>query len=272
MNTEKPANALLIVVMVAFVCSVLVSLSAVGLRPIQQRNQLVERSRNIVMLSGLVEPGATLSNDEVLAAVEQMDIRVLDIDAGSFDDSINPAEFDARAARNDPALGVAIDASEDIASLGRRSRYEIVYLAYDGDELKRVIFHIVGQGMWSTLYGYVAIENDLSTIAASTFYEQAETAGLGDRITDPAWLAKWSGVRLYGDDGSYRFRIASGPVDPASAAAAYEVDGISGATVTGNAVSRLVRYWFGPDGYAPFIENLRANPPERLQARTGESP
>ena len=272
MNTEKPANALLIVVMVALVCSILVSLSAVGLRPIQQRNQLIERSRNIVVLSGLVEPGAALSSDDISSAVEQMDIRVLNIDTGQFDDSIDPSGFDPRAARNDPDLSVAISAEADLAGIGRRSRYEVVYLAYEGDALKRVIFPIFGEGMWSTLYGYVALENDLSTIAAATFYEQAETAGLGDRITEPAWLAKWAGVRLYGNDGGYRFRIAPGPVDPASAAAAHEVDGISGATVTGNAVSRLVRYWFGPDGYGPFIDNLRANPPGRLQAAAGESP
>jgi len=261
-NVERPVTALLMVVMVAFVCSVLVSLSAVGLRPIQQKNQLVERSRNIVALSGLVEPGAELSTNEVLAAVEQMDIRVLDIGAGWFDDSIEAASFDARSARNDPALSVAIDPENDLASLGRRSRYKVVYLAYEGAVLKRVILPIVGQGMWSTLYGYVALEDDLSTIAAATFYEQAETAGLGDKITDPAWLSKWEGVRLFGNDGEYRFRVAPGPVEPGSSAATYQVDGISGATVTSSAVSRLMAYWFGPDGYLPFIENLRERPPE----------
>lgn len=269
MNTDKPANALLIVVMVAFLCSVLVSLSAVGLRPIQERNQLIERSRNIVSLSGLVEAGTELTDDEVLDALGQMDIRVIDVDAGDFDDSINPADFDARAARNDPSMSVAIAPEDDLANLGRRSRHEVVYLAYEQEELKRVIFPIVGQGMWSTLYGYLAVDSDLSTIAASTFYEQAETAGLGDRITDPAWLATWTGVRIYGDDGSFRFRVAAGPVKPGSAAARHQVDGISGATVTGNAVSRLVAYWFGPDGYGPFIDNLRANPPAMRIAEAG---
>ena len=269
MNVEKPVNALLMVVMVAFVCSVLVSLSAVGLRPIHVRNQLVERSRNIVALAGLVEPGADLSNDEVLAAIEQMDIRVLDIDTGNFDDSIDVTTFDARTARNDPATSVAIEPDNDLAGLGRRSRYEVVYLAYDGNGLERVVLPIVGQGMWSTLYGYVALEDDLSTIAAASFYEQAETAGLGDKITDPSWLSKWEGVRLYGNDGGYRFRVAPGPVEPASAAADFQVDGISGATVTSSAVSRLMGYWFGPDGYLPFIENLRESPPERPGENAG---
>ena len=94
MNTDKPLIAFLVVVTIAFVCSVLVSVSAIGLRPIQERNALIERSRNIVALSGLVEPGVSLSGDEILAAVEQMEVRVLNIDTGEFDDGIDVTEFD----------------------------------------------------------------------------------------------------------------------------------------------------------------------------------
>ena len=264
MNTDRPQTAFLIVMSVALVCSVLVSASAIGLRPIQERNALIERSRNIVALSGLVEPGREMTGDEVLAAVEQMDVRVLDIATGEFDDSIDPEAFDPRAAVIDPELGVEIPADQDLANLGRRSRYEVVYIAWENDEIKRVILPIVGQGMWSTLYGYIALENDLNTIAAATFYEQGETAGLGDKITDPDWLATWQGRAVYGPDGRIRFRVAAGPVEAGSAAAAHEVDAISGASVTGNAVSRLVEYWFGPNGYAPFLENLRAETPQRM--------
>ncbi len=120
--------------------------------------------------------------------------------------------------------------------------------------------------MWSTLYGYIALQGDLRTIAAVTFYEQAETAGIGDRITDPAWLAIWEGRAIFAADGSYRFRVAPGPVDPGSSAAAHQVDGISGASVTGASVSRLVQYWFGPHGYGPLLENLRDATPQRLAA------
>ncbi|MGI9248303.1 MAG: Na(+)-translocating NADH-quinone reductase subunit C [Woeseiaceae bacterium] len=266
MNTDKPGTALLIVVIVALVCSVLVSASAIGLRPIQERNALIERSRNIVALSGLVEPGRAMSGDEILAAIDQMDVRVLDIDTGEFDDSIDLQEFDPRAAVLDPDLGIAIPTELDLAQLGRRSRYEIVYLVWDGQSVTRVILPIVGQGMWSTLYGYIALESDLNTIAAATFYEQAETAGLGDKITDPDWLATWQGRALYGTDGRVRFRVAAGPVESGSPAAAYEVDAISGASVTGSAVSRLVEYWFSRNGYAPFLENLRNEPPQRMAA------
>ena len=267
MNTEKPQVAFLIVIVVALVCSVLVSVAAVGLRPIQERNALIERSRHIVELSGLAEPGQRLSGEEILAAIEQMDVRVIDIDSGRFEDSIDPEEFDPRAAVRNQETSVQIPPEQDFAQLGRRSRYEIVYLVWEADEIKRVILPIVGEGMWSTLYGYIALENDLNTIGAATFYEQAETAGLGDRITDPDWLATWQGRALFGSGGRFQFRVAPGPVDPDSAAAAYEVDAISGASVTGTSVTQLVQYWFGPNGYEPFLENLRNETPVRLAAQ-----
>ena len=270
MNNDSTQKALLVIFLVALVCSVLVSVAAVSLRPIQLRNQLVERSRNIVALSGLVEPGQKLSSEEILAAIEQLDARVVNIDSGEFDDSMDPNEFDPRAAVNDPDLGVAIPGDEDMASLGRRTRYEIVHLVWDGDELSRVILPIVGQGMWSTLYGYIALEADLNTIAAVSFYEQTETAGLGDQITRPDWQAKWAGRELLGSDGSVRFRVAAGPVDAGSSAARNQVDGLTGATVTGDAVTRLITYWFGPHGYSTFLDNLRNQTPVRVAAQRGQ--
>lgn len=267
MNTEKPQVAFLIVVVVALVCSVLVSLSAIGLRPIQERNALIERSRHIVELSGLVEPGQPLSGEEILEVIDQLDMRVVEIDSGLFDDTIDPEEFNPRSAVLSDETSVEIPQDLDLAKLGRRSRYEIVYLVWEADEIKRVILPIVGEGMWSTLYGFIALENDLNTIGAATFYEQAETAGLGDRITDPDWLATWQGRAVSGSGGRVQFRVAPGPVDPDSTAAAYEVDAISGASVTGGAVTRLVQYWFGPNGYEPLLENLRNETPVRLAAQ-----
>ena len=68
-----------------------------------------------------------------------MDTRVLNIDTGEFEASMDPAEVDSRAALMDPELSVAIPPEQDLARLGRRSRYEIVYVVWNGDEVERVI-------------------------------------------------------------------------------------------------------------------------------------
>jgi len=240
------------------------------LKPVQLRNQLVEKSRNIIGLTGLAEPGQLLSEDEILAAVEQLDIRVLDVNTGLFTNDIDPAEYDARAARNNPELSIAIPAGEDLASIGRREQYVVVYLVWNGAQLQRVILPVYGQGMWSTLYGYIALEADLNTVAAMTFYEQTETAGLGDQVQNRDWLAKWKGRKVYGGPGDIRFRVASGSVSPGSPAATHQVDAMTGATVTGDAVTQLIRYWFGPHGYAKLIGHMQAQPVKRRRAGSDE--
>jgi Na+-transporting NADH:ubiquinone oxidoreductase subunit C len=263
-NNDSPQKALLVVFLVALVCSILVSLAAITLKPLQLRNQLVERSRNIIALTGLLPGDAKLSDEQILAALEQLDIRVVNIDSGEFDATIDPVGFDARAAVGDPELGVAIPADADAARLGRRARYAVVYLVWDGDALSRVIVPVHGQGMWSMLYGYLALEADLNTIAAVSFYEQTETAGLGDQIQRPDWQAQWTGRQLFDSRGSLRFRVASGVVEVGAPAARYEVDGLTGASVTADAVTRLIAYWFGAHGYANLLDRLRDNPPERV--------
>jgi len=261
MNNDSPQKALLVVFLVALVCSILVSVASVTLKPIQQRNQLVERSRNVIALTGLVENGISLSTDEILEAVDRLDIRVLNIDTGTFADEINPAEFNAHAALNDPERSIAIPSNEDVANLSRRSSYEVIYLVWNGNEFSRVILPIVGQGMWSTIRGFIALESDLNTIAAVSFYEQAETAGLGDQIQRPDWLAQWQNRKLFDNRGNFRFRTGPGTISPDSPAAAHQVDSLSGATVTSDAVTQIIAYWFGPNGYQIFLDNLKVNPP-----------
>ena len=263
MNNDSPVKALLVVLAVALVCSVLVSVANVLLKPVQFRNQLVEKSRNIMDLTGLVEPGQTLSDADMADAVKQLDMRVLDIDAGRFSTAIDPADYDARAARNDPELSVPIAAADDLAAIGRREQYAIVYLVWNDAQLQRIILPVYGQAMWSTLYGYIAIEADLNTVAAMTFYEQAETAGLGDQVQSREWLAKWQGRKIYSESGDIRFRVSSGTVKADTPAAMYEVDVMTGATITGDAVTQLIRYWFGPQAYGKFIEQLQAQPLQR---------
>ena len=259
MNNDSPQKALIVVLAVSLVCSVLVSVSAVSLRPIQERNALIERSRNIIGLTGLVEPGETLTDDEILTAVEQLDMRLLEVSTGQFSDAEDVADYNPRAARNNPEMSTAITPTNDVAGIGRRENYVVVYLVWDGNNLQRVILPVYGQGMWSTIYGYIALDSDLNTIAAMTFYEQAETAGLGDQVQSTDWLAGWPGRKLFSAPDEVRFRVAAG-----NSVSEYEVDGMTGATVTGDGVTRLIRFWFGPDGYARFIDQLHTQPPERV--------
>jgi Na+-transporting NADH:ubiquinone oxidoreductase subunit C len=263
-DNNSPNKAILVVALVAVVCSSLVSAAVVLLRPIQLNNQLLERSRNIIQLTGLIEPGQSLEDEEMLSLFKSLDVRVVDIDKGVFDDSKDADTFDQRRTAGDPELGVAVPSAKDLANLGTRSRFAPVYLVWDGSELSRIILPIRGAGMWSMLYGYLALESDLNTVAAATFYEQAETPGLGDQITRPDWLTQWQGRKVYDDGGNPVFAVGPGTIRPDSPAAQHRVDALTGATVTGDAVTSLVHYWLGPHGFQPLLNQLREQPPTRV--------
>lgn len=265
---ESPLRALLTVLVTAVVCSSIVSGSVVLLRPIQLNNMLLERSGNILQLTGLLPPGGDVEGEVLLQLYKSLDARVVDIDAASLESEFDPYTFDARKAATDPELSVPIPPAQDLAGLGRRSRYSTIYLVWQAGSLSRVVLPIQGAGMWSMLYGYVALESDLNTIAGVVFYEQAETPGLGDQISSAHWQQKWAGKKLYDETGELLFRVAESPVTAGSAAAVYQVDALTGATVTANAVTALMQYWFGPNGYGPLLERLREQPP-RLRGSPG---
>jgi Na+-transporting NADH:ubiquinone oxidoreductase subunit C len=257
MTNDSPLKAFLVILLTAVVCSSFVSAAVVVLRPIQMNNKMIERSRNIIKLTGLVEEGQIPGEEEMLEMYRDMDVRILDIDEADYNPDIDPLTFDARRAVNNPDLGVDIPIDQDLAKLGRRSRYAPVYRVLDeGGELERLILPVHGTGMWSTIYGYIALESDLNTIAAVTFFEQNETPGLGDQILRPEWQAKWKGRRLYDEAGNLRFAVNHGKVEPGSSIWLYEVDALTGATVTADAVTSIIHYWFGPNGYRDFLDKL----------------
>lgn len=267
MTNDSSLKAILVVLLTALVCSSLVSAAVVVLRPIQMNNQLLERGRNIMALTGLLPAGEVPGDDEMLELFKSLDSRLVDIDAGVFDEALDPDTFDMRRAVNNPELGTAIPVAQDLASISRRSRYAVAYMVWDGDELDRVILPLRGTGMWSTLYGYIAVEPDFTTIAGMAFYEQNETPGLGDQITHQHWLDQWRGKQIY-EGGEAHFEVSEGAVDPGSLRAPWQVDALTGATVTGNSVTGMVRYWFGPHGYQGLFEHMKASPPERKEAES----
>ena len=116
---------------------------------------------------------------------------------------------------------------------------------------------IKGSGLWSTLYGFLALEADLNTVAGIGFYEHAETPGLGGEVDNPLWKAKWVGKLVYGDDAGVALGVIKGEVDLSRPAAIHQIDGLSGATLTSKGVHNLIRFWLGENGFEAFLVNLK---------------
>ena len=251
-NKESLGGIVSVALALCVVCSIVVSAAAVVLKPAQEVNKTRDLKRNILMAAGLYDAGLTIEEQ-----FQRVDSRVVDISTGEYATDIDPEGFDQRAAAKDPATSVALDSDADIANIIRQSRYAMVYLVNDeAGDLSKVILPVHGYGLWSTLYGFVALESDGNTIAGLGFYEHKETPGLGGEVDNPRWKDLWKGKQVY-RDGAVAISVMKGSVDQGSDAANWQVDGLSGATLTSRGVSNLVQYWLGEDGFEPYLRNLR---------------
>jgi Na+-transporting NADH:ubiquinone oxidoreductase subunit C len=110
-------------------------------------------------------------------------------------------------------------------------------------------------GLWGTMYGFIAIDKDLNTIQGLTFYKHKETPGLGAEIDNPNWKAKWPGRLIHDDSGNIAIKVIKGPAASPSEAP-HQVDGLSGATLTSNGVTNLLKFWLGDNGFGPYLQSL----------------
>lgn len=237
---------------VSLVCSSLVASAAVLLKPRQVVNALLDVRRNILEVAGLLEPGRDLN--ELYQSIEA---RVVDLETGEYVEGVDAESFDPVEAAKDPTRSVAVPGDIDIARVGRRAKRALVYLVRRDGQVSKVILPVHGYGLWSTMYGFLAVRADGNTVADITFYEHGETPGLGDFISDPDWRSLWREKRLFDDSGELRIKVVKGRVSANDPLADYHVDGVSGATLTGNGVTNLMQYWLGDHGYGPYLRNLR---------------
>lgn len=252
-SNESIKKVLTVAVSLCLVCSVVVSSAAVLLRDAQEANKARDMKRNILAAAGLLEKGATVEEQ-----FENVETRVVDFETGTFTDAVDPDGYEQRKAAKAPETSEALTAEEDIADIQRQEKYGLVYLVYEGDELNKVILPIRGYGLWSTLYGFLALEADLNTVAGIGFYEHGETPGLGGEVDNPVWKAKWEGKKVYDEDfDDPALGVIKGQVDPGAPQARYKVDGLSGATLTTRGVDNIIQFWLGERGYSEFLSNLR---------------
>jgi Na+-transporting NADH:ubiquinone oxidoreductase subunit C len=250
--SESPIQALLMALGVAVVCALLVSVSAVKLRPHYVANLEAHRLAQLESILG------TLSGTAYAAAAENIESRVVELASGRYSDRLDPATFDARKAATDPAHSIVISSDRDSAGIKRRENHATVFLVRDSNGgVALVILPVRGSGYQSSLYGFLALAGDTSTVVALKFYEQSDTPGMGARIQDPSWEAKWPGKQVYDEAGALKLGVARGKLTPGSIDAQHMVDGISGATRTSQGVHGLLRFWLGDFGFGPFLERLR---------------
>lgn len=242
---------------VCLVCAIPIASAAVFLRPAQVKNQRVDRLSKVLGVAGLMAPGEALVADEVERRFEQNVVpRAVDLRTGAFSDAVDAKAFDQRKAAKDPATSTATP--PNAARVFRVPHHAVVYEVMKGGQVDALILPIQGYGLWSTLYGYLALEEDGRTVAGITFYEHGETPGLGGEVENPRWQGLWKGRQVFDDAGHVKLQVIKGAAGPA-AEDPYRVDGLSGATITARGVSHTIDFWLGPNGFGPFLAQYRAS-------------
>lgn len=240
---------------VCLIFSILVASAAVSLKPRQELNAKVYKQKNVLVVAEAIKAGESLSNDEIGVRFEEnIRARLVDRLTGEYvaDEETLLATYDAKKALKDPEQSVASPGNP--AKLQRLANNVLVYHVVKNNAVDMVILPIEGKGLWSTLYGFLAMDKDMKTIKGITFYAHAETPGLGGEIDNPTWKAKWVDCLAFDGAGKVAIEVVKGQANPASD---FEVDGLSGATLTGRGVSELVRFWLGTEGFGPYIEKIR---------------
>jgi len=259
MPRESTSHTFLVATALCVVCSVLVSGAAVGLRPKQVANKELDRQKNIIEAAGLMNPDKTV--EQIFD--ERIEARLVDLETGEYvtqdDVEFDIETYDQMEASKKPALSEKIPSGEDIAGIGRREKYSFVYVVKDdAGEVEQVVLPVNGKGLWSTLYGFLALDSDLETIRGLTFYQHAETPGLGGEVDNPNWKSQWPGKKAFDEDGDIAIEVLKGTVGPNTPDPEYKVDGMSGATITTRGVSNLVRFWLGENGFGPYFDEFTA--------------
>ncbi len=254
MNLNSNGYVLAFSIGMCVVVSAVLASIYTALKPTQDAAAEFDRQKNVMIAAGLCTPTDTRSRKELEELYAQR-VReaIVDTETGkavAADELTRLLEGKAggtlaeQADRlNKAAKKVAVDAKKSLAEVRKaESRYRVAATTVQDGKVESYVLPISGKGLWSTLYGYLALEADKNTVRGITFYKHGETPGLGGEVENTEWTAQWHGKTIRDEAGKLTsVTVKKGKVDPAVAREkAHYVDGLSGATITSNGVTKFV--------------------------------
>ncbi len=242
--------------LICVVCGVFVSYAAVSLNERQVFNAALDKKTKVLEAAGLVEADESVTAERVEELFANIESVAVELETGNELADFDLEGYDQLKAAADPDRSVA--APENASAIKTLPKVAEVFKMKGSDGgLEMLILPIEGLGLWGTLYGFLAIDGDLTTVRGITYYTHKETPGLGGEVDNPRWKALWPGRRVFDDDGAVALEVIKGQAPPA-ADAPYQVDGLSGATITARGVSNMIDFWMGDRGFGKFLDKLRA--------------
>lgn len=233
--------ALIMTVVVAF----MLAGSKVALGPIAATNEDIFNKRQImeaiaVPLQEAGKDAAALSDEEVLTF---------------FEEQVKQGVMSADGSMVDGKKAIEVDMAQERKKPENERMYPVYEVNIDSD--KFYIFSVRGSGLWDAIWGNIALKSDMNTVAGVSFDHAGETPGLGAEIKDNnKWKSQFVGKKIYKGDEfvSVNVRKGGARLDNID----YEVDGLSGATVTADGVTDML--YDGLKAYKPYMEEAAKGP------------
>ncbi len=259
MSNDSTRKTIIVALGVCLVCSILVATATVSLSGRQQANKKLDKIKNILIAGDLLEDNKNVEK----IYKEKIKPEIINLETGKiiskdqYNEILNVDDFDIKKVANDPEYGKRVPSDIDIALIKKMPKFMTIYEVMDMDQIQKYILPVYGYGLWSTMYGFLALDKDLKTVKGITFYEHGETPGLGGEIDNPRWKQLWKDKIAFDNNWNEKLTVIKGNVDASSPEAKYQVDGLSGATLTTRGVDHLIKFWLSDHGYDPFLANQR---------------
>jgi len=218
-------NKYVFILTITIVCSFFLSLAAEGLKDIYNKNVEIDKKKNILNAIGVKVKDYTISDIDTYF-INHIKTLIINTNGELIDD-------------------ISIASLEEVEN---KQTGEIKYFynnveylpCYVDSKENTLIIPISGKGLWSSLYGYFALDvNNYSTVKGITFYAHGETPGLGAEISNKKFQDNFVGKEIYSIDNQFNsVTVIKGKAQDSNK---HEVDGISGATITSNGVTDLLK-------------------------------
>jgi Na+-transporting NADH:ubiquinone oxidoreductase subunit C len=153
-----------------------------------------------------------------------------------------------------------VEIAKDYKKPAEERAYPVFIYHAEGkpEAVESYIFPLYGAGLWDAIWGYVALETDMNTIGGITLAHAGETPGLGARITEAGVQARYVGKKIFDESGELVTVIMQKGEGKDYTADAHKVDGMSGATITGNGVNSMLKSYMSH--YEAYIKAKSAAP------------
>ncbi len=209
-NSKK--NVILFALVMSLVCSLLITAAAGGLKGFQQENIELDKKINLLKAASLLDPEKNLSKQEIIAL---------------YDTHIQEK---------------AVDSQGNLLETGSPDALGLYYYKSAG-VIQGYILPITTRGLWGKIQGYLAFENDGQTVSGFSVFSHSETPGLGGEIESAWFQNNFKGKKILNSQNEFvSVGIAKGKAENLpEKEQAHQVDGISGATLTGAYLSQGIK-------------------------------